>query len=169
MKSMELKIDDEQFAQNQIFLADTIRMALYENNESLFTLLEYENDVHFLEPSCFCYFLSDISYENKLSLEQTLFGYVAEEKRPSKIFVKADLFGLVNLPNLGYFRANPYEVLELSSLEIKPRLIPNQFVENSNIRLCMHPTNHLAFQEGVLFHESGAIFVKKSKKIIRCL
>lgn len=151
---MELKIDKEQFTQNQIFLADTIRMALYENNQSLFTLLEYENDVHFLEPSCFCYFLSDISFENKPSLEQILFGYISEEKRPLFLNVKADLFGLVNLPNLGYIRANPYEVLELSIQQVQQRLVSSQFVEKSSIRLCFHPTNLLASQGSIKFDES---------------
>ncbi len=154
MKILQFHIDTEQLAQNQISLADTIRMAIYQENESFFDLLDYGNDSLFLEPNCFCYFLSNISSENKVSLEQTLFSYISEEKHPSEITLKADLFGLVNLPNLGYIRANPYEELRLSSQEIKQRLIANQFLKNSNIRLSLHPTNHLAYQEGVIFDES---------------
>jgi hypothetical protein len=154
MKITHFHIDNEQLAQNQISLADTIRMAIYQETERLFDLLNYENDLLFLEPTLFCYFLSDIDSGNKISLEQMLFGYIPKEKRPSKITLVADLFGLVNLPNLGYIRVNPHEVLELSSQEIKQKIIPNQFVKNSHVRLCLHPTNHLAFQEGVLFHET---------------
>lgn len=154
MKTLQFHIDNEQLAQNQISLADTIRMAIYQEDETLFDLLDYENDTLFLEPTCFCYFLSDIGSENKISLEQTLFGYIAEEKQPKEITLKADLFGLVNLPNLGYIRAKPNEILALSWQEIKQNLIPNQFVKNSTIRLCLHPTDHLACQEGVLFNES---------------
>ncbi len=154
MKILQFHINHQQVTQNQISLADTIRMAIYQENEVLFDLLDYENDILFLEPNCFCYFLSDIDSENRMSLEQTLFGYIAEEKRPSKIAVKTDIFGLVDLPNLGYIRANPFEVLWLSSQEVKQRLIPNEFVKDSKIRLCLHPTDHLSYQEGVLFDES---------------
>ncbi len=153
MKILQFHINREQLAQNQISLADTIRMAIYQENEQLFDLLDYENDTLFLEPNCFCYFLSDIGSENKISLEQTLLGYIIEEKRPSEVTLKADLFGLVNLPNLGYIRANPYEVFTLSDEEITQKLIPNQFVKNSTIRLCLHPTDHLSYQDGVIFDE----------------
>jgi hypothetical protein len=128
-------------------------MAMYQANEQLFDLLEYENDTFFLEPNLFCYFLSDIGLKNKTSLEQTLFGYIAGGKRPAEVTLKADLFGLVNLPNLGYIRANPYEVFTLSDEEITQKLIPNQFVKNSAIRLCLHPTDHLSYQDGVIFDE----------------
>jgi hypothetical protein len=153
MKILQFNINNEQLAQNQISLADTIRMAIYQENEQLFDLLDYENDTLFLESNCFCYFLSDIGSENKTSLEQTLLGYIIEEKRLSNIKLKGDLFGLVNLPNLGYIRANPYEILRLSLQEIKQKLIPNQFVKNSTIRLCLHPTDHLSYQGGVIFDE----------------
>jgi hypothetical protein len=154
MKILQFYIDDQQVSQNQISLADTIRMAIYQENEVLFGLLDYENDTLFLEPNCFCYFLSDIDPENKTSLEQTLFGYITEEKRPSKITVKADVSGLVNLPNLGYIQANPHDELSLSSSEILQSLIPDQFVGNGKIRLCIHPTDHLSYQKGIIFDES---------------
>lgn len=46
-------------------LSDIIRMAFYEEEPNLFGLVDYENDFTFLEPSLFCYFLSDISKTNK--------------------------------------------------------------------------------------------------------
>ncbi|NBA86611.1 hypothetical protein GVN16_12630 [Emticicia sp. CRIBPO] len=164
MKILQFYISDLLLAQNQISLADTIRMAIYQENEVLFNLLDYENDILFLEPNCFCYFLSDIDPENRMSLEQTLFGYIAEEKRPSKIAVKADLFGLVNLPNLGYIQTNPFEVLWLSSQEIEQRLLSGKFVKNSSIRLCLHPTDHLSCQKGVVFDESVEQSLAKHQK-----
>ena len=93
MKILQFNINNEQLAQNQISLADTIRMAIYQENEQFFDLLDFENDTLFLEPNCFCYFLSDIGSENKTSLEQTLLGYIIEEKRLSKIQLRSDLFG----------------------------------------------------------------------------
>jgi hypothetical protein len=53
MKILQFNINNEQLAQNQISLADTIRMAIYQENEQLFDLLDYENDTLFLEPNCF--------------------------------------------------------------------------------------------------------------------
>lgn len=149
MKLIKLTFDTALLSTNQASLSDTIRMALYQENEQLFELLNYDNDFIFLEPSLFCYFLSDVKKENKISLEQSLLGYITEASRPQSITVRADAFGLANLPNWGYLRAMPNEVFRFTAQQIEP----NKFLKNTKIRLCLHPTDHLGFEEGITFDE----------------
>ena len=137
---------------NQISLSDTIRMAFYQENPSLFEILDYEDDFTFLEPSLFCYFLSDISKTNIIPLLQSVVGYIPDEKRLAMISLTADRFGMVNLPNLGYIRTEPYNIVPVDLITLTG-WIPDQFVENSKIRLCLHPTDLLAYAKDVSFHE----------------
>ena len=150
-RSFETLTDDLIFC-NQISLSDTIRMAFYQENPSLFEILDYEDDFTFLEPSLFCYFLSDMSKMHKVPLLQSLIGYIPTERRLSMMSLTADRFGMVNLPNLGYIRTDSHNII-LVDLNILPGLIPNQFVENSKIRMCLHPTDLLAHAGNISFHE----------------
>ncbi|MCF0058528.1 hypothetical protein [Dyadobacter sp. CY356] len=68
------------------------------------------------------------------------------------ISLTADRFGMVNLPNLGYIRTEPYNIVPVD-LSTLTGLIPNPFVKNSKIRLCLHPTDLLAYAKDVSFHE----------------
>lgn len=137
----------------QIVCSEIIRLSLYTENSNLFDCLPYDNDHTFLEPSLFCYFLSDIPKQDLISLEQSLFGYIPEDKRPAAVSLRADRFGMVNLPNLGYLRAESDEWLTLDASQIAKGLIPNQFIEESDIRLCLHPTDLLGRQSDISFYE----------------
>lgn len=153
MKIMNFILDFELLIQNQASLSDTIRMALYQENSELFEKLNYEDDATFLEPTLFCYFLSDISSKDKIPLAQTILGYVEQENWPQTVTLKADIFGLINLPNLGYLQANINERKIIETAKIKEAIIPYEYVPNSLLRLCLHPTDLLAYQEGVIFDE----------------
>jgi hypothetical protein len=128
-------------------------MAFYQKDPALFELLDYENDDIFSEPAFFYFFLSDSGKQDRILLLQSIFGYVIPEKRPAFISGTADRFGMINLPNLGYIRTSPNNnsIVDLNKLT---QIVPNQFVENSNIRLCLHPTDLLANAQDVRFDES---------------
>lgn len=153
MKSLNFTIDFDLLTANIISLSDTFRVALYQENEKLFELLNYEDDSSFLEPTLICYFLSDIDKKNKIPLNQVLLGYISKENQPQSIFLKADKFGVVNLPNLGYLKAEPNNLFEYNLSNIYENIIPNQFVKNSKIRLCLHSTDPLGYSQDVIFHE----------------
>lgn len=136
----------------QTSISDIIRMAFFQEDSALFDLLDYEDDFTFLEPSLFCHFLSDISKTNKIPLLQSVVGYIPAKKRLAMISLTADRFGMINLPNLGYIRTEPYNIVPVDLITLTG-LIPDQFVKNSNIRLCLHPTDLLAYAKDVSFHE----------------
>lgn len=156
MKILAFDIDEELLGRNQASLSDTIRMALYQADSALFEKLNYDDDTTFLEPTLFCYFLSNVSSEDKIPLEQCLLGYLDRENWPQNISVKADQFGLANLPNLGYLRTEPYEQLQIETPVIEDSLTANEFIPNCPIRLCLHPTDLLAYENGVTFDEPVA-------------
>ncbi len=154
MKVLDFEIDTNQLVTNQASLSDTMRMAFYEADEELFELLDYDDDTIFLEPTLFCRFLSDIKPEEKIPLVQSVLGYMPVQNWPKTILLKADILGLINLPNLGYIRAEPNATIDLETKQIAINIVPNQFIKNSTIRLCLHPTDHLTFgQEGIVFDE----------------
>lgn len=162
-----MKIDPTslKLKENSQILSDLIRAALYDQGKEIFDLLDFDDDNIFLEPSLFCYFLSDIDQDKKVSLEQCLYGYITS--RPKQLIVRSDIFGFVNLPNLGYLKIQPNSQVEVDEDFINENLIPNNYIENSQIGLCLHPTNHLVYQAiGVTFHESPEISFKKH--IVEC-
>lgn len=164
MNSLNFTIDFDLLTENIISLSDTFRVALYQENEELFELLNYEDDYAFLEPTLVCYFLSDLDKSYKIPLNQALFGYISKENLPKSIFLKADKFGIVNLPNLGYLKAEPNSLIEYNLLDIDKNIISNQFVKNSKIRLCLHPTDPLGYSEGIIFHEEVEQILSKNIK-----
>jgi len=163
MKILAFDVDSELLGRSQASLSDAIRMALYQADSELFEKLNYDDDVIFLEPTLFCYFLLDVNTADKTPLEQCLLGYTSEANRPASIALKADRFGLVNLPNLGYLHANSNEVLRFSTQKI----VLNTFLENSKIRLCLHPTDHLSYEEGITFDEPIEQTLQKNREAIR--
>jgi len=152
MKINSFFVDIELLEINQLSLSNTILMAFHQEDSIVFEILDYENDFTFLEPSLFCYFLSDISKTNKIPLLQSVVGYIPAEKRLAMISLTADRFGMVNLPNLGYIRTEPYNIVPVDLITLTG-LIPDQFVKNSKIRLCLQPTDLLAYAKDVSFHE----------------
>ncbi|TDE12750.1 hypothetical protein [Dyadobacter psychrotolerans] len=145
-------------------LSDTIRMAFHKEDPKLFEQLDFEDDFTFLDPSLFCYFLSDISKTNKIPLLQSVVGYIPVEKRLAIISLSADRFGMINLPNLGYLRTEPNQTISIDVTNLSEQFIPNRFIENSQIRLCLHPTDLLGNQDNIQFHESIEITLNKNEE-----
>ncbi|MBC3794744.1 hypothetical protein [Spirosoma utsteinense] len=100
-----LKIDIDLIQANQIELADTIRLLLYEHYPACFERLSYEDDRTFLEPALF-YVFSEKSSIN-ISVDQIVYGYIDSDKRPSSFASLSDPFGEVYLGNHGSFSDNP--------------------------------------------------------------
>jgi hypothetical protein len=154
MKLIEYKCDTSRIHLNQGTLADTIKQALWFENEKLIDLIDFNNDYIFLEPSVLSYFLSQIEKSKKISLPQSLFGYIDSRKEIPHLKLKADLFGFANIPNLGYVKMNPFEERDLESNQIYSSVVKNNFVTQSSIRLCLHPTDQLALIKDITFDES---------------
>jgi hypothetical protein len=148
---------------HQARLADIIKQALYEKDNSIFEQIDFDNDTIFLEPSLFCYFLSPLDTSKKISLSQSLYGYTNEAKRPPTLNAKSDLFGLINLPNLGYLKTEPLQEISISSLDLSSQLIANEFVTNSQIRLCKHPTDELGLIDNIKFNEPTETTLHRNK------
>lgn len=149
IESLLLRLEENSYA-----LSNMIRAAIYEKREDIFDLLDFDDDNVFLEPSLFCHFLSDIPYKSKISLEQCLWGYISNEKRPLTLKVKSDYFGWGNIPNLGYLKLNANSTSILDSGYIHQHNIPNEIISETKIRLCLHPTEHLTFRaEGFRYDE----------------
>jgi len=149
-KIIHFFLNETSLSYQKATLSDTIRRAFYQENPSLFENLNYEDDFAFLEPSLFYHFLSDINKTDRIPLFQSVVGYIPFEKRLAMMSLTADRFGMVNLPNLGYIRTDPYAIVPVD-LNTLTGLIPNQFVENSKIRLCLHPTDLLAYDRMLAF------------------
>ena len=164
MNILNYNILPENLVQNQCTLSDTIKMAFYQKDSILFELLNYEDDFTFLEPTLFCYFLSDIIKTNKIPLLQSAVGYIPAEKRLAMISLYADRFGMINLPNLGYLRTDPNQIISIDITKLNENIIPNRFIENSQIRLCLHPTDLLANQGNIQFYESIEITLNKNEE-----
>ncbi len=153
MKLLEYDCSIQNIHLNQAALCDSMKAALYAEDQKLFDLLEFDNDRIFLEPSLLCYFLSPVEKEKKITLQQSLFGYISSSNRQSTLKLKSDLFGLTNIPNLGYLKTKPFEERDWHFDEIIEVLVNNRFLNDSSIRLCLHPTDQLAWVENISFNE----------------
>ncbi len=163
MRILHFILDFKLLTINQASLSDTIRMALYQENTELFEKLNYYDDTTFWEPTLFCYFLSDISKENKISLEQSVLGYIEQKNRPLTVTLKADIFGIINLPNWGYLRVQPYGQLQIETAKIKDVILENEYATNTSVRLCLHHSDLLAYEAGVIFDEPIQESLEKNK------
>ncbi|MBP6386322.1 MAG: hypothetical protein KA327_06825 [Pseudarcicella sp.] len=163
MNPFPFEVNSSLLEENRITLSDTIRMALYREDEVVFETLDYDNDFAFMEPALFCYFLSDIPKEKKISLQQILLGYMLPEKKPEKILLQSDKWGYVNLPNMGYLKTEPEANFVMNLSEIKDNLLLNVYVDNTNIRVCQHPTDLLSNAIDIVFDECVADTYFKNK------
>lgn len=103
-KLLQFEFDQSLWQQNQIELADTMRLMLYQLYPAWFEKLDYNDDRIFLEPALF-YLFSDKS-TIQLPIEQILYGYVPETDRPKRIRCLTDPFGLAHLPNFGVYQTD---------------------------------------------------------------
>lgn len=150
MKLFDFYIDKDLVLQNQVELADTIRVLMYKENPALFNRLTYESDATFLEPTLFYYFLAKSKNLTKATIEQSVIGYIDEDKRPIEFEGLSDQYGMINLPNFGYVLTEPSKLHRLRlDPEQREKIVvegyPSKFVADtlhtgSNIRLCKHHT-----------------------------
>jgi hypothetical protein len=150
LEILKFNCDLKLLTYNVFNFSDNFRMLLCQKNEAIFDKLNYEDDFTFLDPALICYFFSN---RNSISLEQILCGYFKKINELDTILVKSDIFGLVNFPNIGYVRTKQADTHRIEICKIQENVIPNQFVSNSKIRLCLHPTEHLEYSPKVEFNE----------------
>lgn len=83
--------------------SEIIKILFLKKNEELISLLDLDKEDIFLNSFLFAYF-NDADAENKVTLEQLVYGYISNEYKPSFISVIVDENGVLYLPNIGYFR-----------------------------------------------------------------
>ena len=150
LEILKFNCDLKLLTHNTFNFSDNFRKLLYQKSQSIFDNLDYEDDSIFLEPALICYFFSN---RNTISLEQILYGYSEKVIDLDTTVVKSDVFGLVNFPNFGYLRTKPKYTFSINVCKIQENIVPIQFVSNSKVRLCLHPTEYLGYSPKVKFSE----------------
>jgi len=113
MEILDFKVEEGLLENNLIEFANTIRTLLFNEDESLFELIDVTSDEVFLEPSLFSYFSCKNAGKVVVSLRQLLWGYIAPGDRPDCIEVISDSHGVITLPNYGYGLCGPNQKLQL--------------------------------------------------------
>ncbi|GAB2969662.1 hypothetical protein GCM10027048_45690 [Hymenobacter coalescens] len=152
MKLLDFSLDEALIAANQAELSDTIRVQIYEESPELLERLDYDDDASFLEPALFYYFLGQTQAKQPVRLAQTLYGYLPAAHRPAVQPVQADATGVVFLPRLGCFQAEPHAQLLLHWDAAAQQLLwtrpggeplalpqqPERFLAGTTIRVAYH-------------------------------
>lgn len=94
---------DVNFENGIITILESMKSLIYQYDEALIDIIGFDNDFVYSEPLLYGYFAMDNS---KITLDQILFGYLPKDKRKSQIKVYADQFGVIYLPQIGYFHVN---------------------------------------------------------------
>lgn len=83
--------------EGQELLAFTIKSLVFKTREDLFNLIDYDNNLPYLEPFVFTH----IHHPEDVSLDQLLFGYLTEEQRlqSTQMLLAGD--GVAFLPEIG--------------------------------------------------------------------
>lgn len=82
----------------QRHLANTIRTLVLRSDESLFDLLDFDDDAQFLCPALFAYFTDPAPPVDAM---QILYGLMPQHRRPSRIELRTDANGRASLGPLG--------------------------------------------------------------------
>jgi hypothetical protein len=167
MNIINFKIDNRILDNNLIEFANTIKTLIFRYDEALFELIDIDNDKIFLEPTIFYYFLNRELSPKHISLYQYLWGYIVSEKKPKKIDVSSDNYGIINIPNYGYFSYQPNQTIALCwdknsksayfqhhGKRVEPMAINNLFLNDSKIKICQHAPEFLTKIGGVNYLES---------------
>lgn len=85
--------------------AELIKILFFKKNEELISLLDIDNDEIFLNPFIYTYF-NDETADSKVTLEQLVYGYIADDIKPNTIEIIFDENGITYLPKIGYFKTN---------------------------------------------------------------
>jgi hypothetical protein len=126
-----------------------IKMLIYKTRKDLFDRLDFNAEAPFMEPMLYTWFNFP---QQKISLDQLLYGYMALDRRPVTIQVLTESTGIIYLPNIGYYHTDvPGEYIDYHGAEnpATARLlkdgqeIPYTFekiylLNNSTIELCLH-------------------------------
>lgn len=140
----------ENITAGQAQMAYVMKVLVDKANPALFELLDLNDDRIFLEPLLFAYFNSPSPL---VSLEQILFGYIENDRKPG-VEAYADENGIVNVPGIGDLRTTyPNErlrlswddviracVLEFHDGRVDFELQSPRYLEGSNIEICRY--NH---------------------------
>ncbi len=105
MKILDFNLDVSLVEENQLKLANIIRTYIFNSNESLLDLLDFDNDDIFLQPALFYYFFEAKEIKT-VSLEQILLGFFNDKKNIKNIEVFSDYNSIIHLPNLGKIVVN---------------------------------------------------------------
>ncbi len=145
------------FKKGQSEIASAIRLLVLQENENLFSKLDFVNDDIFLEPFLFLYF--NQKDKTKLTLWQILLGYIKKSKLPNDfpIDVTSNNNGQVYIPKIGYFdvgKADKKLTLQVErkktynfycgSEKIAYKFIPATVLNSSSIEV--YPSNDRLFK-----------------------
>lgn len=87
--------------EGQGVFCDIIKVALYQQDETIFERLDFENDALYMEPMLFGYCTQK---DQRPMLPQVLFGNYAPEQRPTNFTVYTNRQGVIYLPQYGAFQ-----------------------------------------------------------------
>ena len=77
-------------------MIENIKMLLYKADEDIFETLDFENDSIYQEPLLYAYFNDK---NNKIQLDQILYGYIELSKRIGEITITTDMLSQLLLFN----------------------------------------------------------------------
>ncbi len=125
----------ENFGAGQQHLAQCMKQLVSSGQSPIVQLLDYSDDSVFLEPSLFAYFAHQ---QSELTLEQILFGYLAQTSALPDFAAFADHRGLVYLPRLGHLATDASKsVATVNGDALATRLTRLRKVRGTQIELCL--------------------------------
>ena len=126
--------------------SEYIKLLLYKRDNSIFDVLDFENDKIFLDPLFFAFFNEKTETNH---LESIIYGYQKNKVYKPTIEVKTDRFGRIYLPNIGWIITKlkeEYLTLEKECLVLKKKnkTVEYEFenrhiIEGTNIEVLKYP------------------------------
>ena len=87
----------------QEILSHHVKTLVYKKERDLFDLIDYDNNLAFLEPFCFTFFNSK---NIDIPLHQLLFGYITKSKGVNRLDAFSDENGCIFLPEIGIIKTS---------------------------------------------------------------
>ena len=82
MKILDFDLDINKVSDNQIKLAEIIKTLIYNEDDEVLDLIDFENNAIFLQPALFDYFLESENKVKQTNLRQFLIGYYGNQDYP---------------------------------------------------------------------------------------
>jgi hypothetical protein len=155
--SFSCSIDDLSVSQGK--LVDIMKSWLFSENKIVFSLLKFDDDVAFTEPSLFHLFFYTSGKNTSSTIAQHLVGYMADRQSFLDLVCKYDRYGILNLPNLGYHKS-PKETEIFRNIVDKLSSIEN--IPNSQIRCCIYGTEYLEQRPSIVLLEAPEETIKRN-------